>query len=310
MKKPAAAITIRSFDTHGPAMARLQKFCSIGYLNTTGRRLSEEELVSALAGARIAIAGTEPFTGTVMASAPELRIISRVGTGTDSIDLEEALRRGITVFTTPAAPVQAVAEHTLALALAVMKNLGFYHDRMREESPEIRPGVLLEGKRIGVVGLGRIGTRVATLFGALGCAVSFFDPHPGGTPGKTWEPASSLRDLAAASDILTLHTPAQPGNLPLLDAPFFAACKRGIIIINTARGSLINEEAMMAALEDGTVAGAGLDVLPREPYSGPLLSCPQVIVTPHVASNTLETRARMELEAVEQAIGALIRGES
>lgn len=280
----------------------------IQYCNATGQRLSEEMLSSALTGVQVAIAGTEPFTGKVIASAPDLRIISRVGTGTDSIDLEAARGRGILIFTTPEAPVQAVAEHTLALVLAVIKNLGFYHDEVRKGSPVPRPGRLLEGKRVGVVGLGRIGARVATLLESLGCSIAYFDPSPRGSPRETWQEAASLPDLAGASDILTLHTPAQPGNRPLLDAGLFAACKNGILIINTARGSLINEEAMIAALEDGTVAGAGLDVLPREPYSGPLLSCPRVIVTPHVASSTVETRARMELEAVDQAIDALGRG--
>jgi D-3-phosphoglycerate dehydrogenase len=103
-------------------------------------------------------------------------------------------------------------------------------------------------------------------------------------------------------DILTLHTPAQPEHRPLLDAAVLSACRKGIIIINSARGSLIDEEAMISALDNGTIAGAGLDVLPSEPYHGPLLSYPQVIATPHVASLTRETRSRMEGEAVAQVI--------
>ncbi len=308
MEKHAAAITIRNFDTQGPAMTTLLSACRIVYRNTTGQRLSGEVLSSALSGAEIAIAGTEPFTRRVIESAEDLRIISRVGTGTDSIDLDTARRRGIAVFTTPEAPVQAVAEHTLALTLAVIKNLGFYHEEVRRGSPGLRPGLLLEGKQVGVVGLGRIGTRVAAMLESLGCSIAYFDPSPRGTPRATWRNVSSLQELAASSDILTLHTPAQPGNRPLIDAGILAGCKKGIIIINTARGSLIDEEAMISALDDGTIAGAGLDALPSEPYTGPLLFYPQVIATPHVASNTLETRGRMESEAVEQVIAAIGRG--
>lgn len=308
MEKHTAAITIRSFDTHGPAMATLLRACRIIYHNTTGERLPEEVLSSALSGAEIAIAGTELFTRRVIESAEALRIISRVGIGTDSIDLEAARKREITVFTTPEAPVQAVAEHTLALTLAVIKNLGFYHEEMRRGFQGLRLGLLLEGKQVGVVGLGRIGTRVAAMFESLGCSIAFFDPSPRGTPKETWQRASSLQELAASSGILTLHTPAQPGNSPLIDGGMLASCKRGIIIINTARGSLIDEEAMISALDEGTIAGAGLDALPSEPYSGPLLSYPQVIATPHVASNTVETRSRMEREAVEQVIAAIERG--
>ena len=147
------------------------------------------------------------------------------------------------------------------------------------------------------------------MFESLGCSIAYFDPSPRGVPKETWKNTTSLQKLASSSDILTLHTPAQAENRPLIDAAVLSSCKRGIIIINTARGSLINEEAIISALDDGTVAGAGLDALPYEPYSGHLLSYPQVIVTPHVASNTLETRTRMEREAVEQVMAAIGRGE-
>jgi len=175
---------------------------------------------------------------------------------------------------------------------------------MRRGHLPTRPGRLLNGAQAGIVGLGRIGTRVAEILDFLGCSISFFDPYIGEAPRGAWRRASSLVELVRDADILSLHAPAQPGDRALVTGEVFSACKRGIIIINTARGSLINEEAMLSSLRDGTVAGAGLDVLPRDPYDGPLLSFPQVIVTPHVASNTPETRARMEAEAVRQAVVA------
>jgi D-3-phosphoglycerate dehydrogenase len=308
MEKHTVAITIRSFDLHGPAMAHLLGHCRIVYTNTSGLRLSEETLAQALRGAEIALAGTEPFTESVIEAADRLRIISRVGTGTDSIDLDAAGKTGILVLTTPDAPVQAVAEHTLALLLAVLKQIPQYNDALRRGISMTRPGSLLAGKHIGVIGLGRIGTRVADMLESLGCSIAYYDPFVKEPARRTWQKRETLPDLVAGADILTLHAPAQAERRPLLDAAVLGSCKKGIIIINSARGSLINEDAMISALEDGTIAGAGLDVFPSEPYTGPLLSYPQVIATPHVASHTLETRTLMEQEAVEKVISALTGG--
>jgi D-3-phosphoglycerate dehydrogenase len=308
MEKPTVAITIRNFDLQGGAMVELLSHLRPVYTNTTGRRLTEADLTGALGEAEIAIAGTEPFTREVIESAPRLRIISRVGTGTDSVDLGAARKKGVRVLTTAEAPVQAVAEHTLALILAVMKGIPLYNEGARKGDLSTRPGRLLSGSRAGIVGLGRIGTTVAAILEPLGCSVSYYDPFIGGTPARAWKRAGSLVELVREVDILSLHAPAQLGDRALITGEVFSACKRGIIIINTARGSLINEEAMITALRDGTVAGAGLDVLPRDPYDGPLLSFLQVIVTPHVASNTVETRARMEVEAVRRAVEAITGG--
>jgi len=305
MEHHTVAITIRNFDLHGPAMSDLLADCRIVYTNTTGQRLSEEQLAGALRGAEIAIAGTEPFTGRVIDAADRLHIISRVGTGTDSIDLMAAGRKGIRVFTTPDAPVQAVAEHTLALLLAVLKQIPQYNDALRKGISDARPVSLLAGKHVGVIGLGRIGTRVAHMLESLGCHIGYYDPFVEEPPRKSWQRSDSLTGLASGSDILTLHTPAQPDHRPLLDAAVLGSCRKGIIIINSARGSLIDEEAMISLLDNGTIAGAGLDVLPSEPYTGSLLSYPQVIATPHIASFTQETRSLMEQEAVAQIITAL-----
>jgi D-3-phosphoglycerate dehydrogenase len=308
MGKHTVAVTIRSFNLPDPVMADLLSRCRIIYSNTSGQRLSEETLAQALRGTEIAIAGTEPFTDRVIEAADSLRIISRVGTGTDSIDLKAAERKGIRVFTTPHAPVQAVAEHTLALLLAVLKQIPQYNDALHRGIAETRGVSLLGGKRVGIIGLGRIGTRVATMLESLGCRITYYDPFTKEPAGKTWQRRGTLTDLVAGVDILTVHAPAQEEQRPLIDATVLGSCKKGIIIINSARGSLISEDAMISALENGTIAGAGLDVFPTEPYTGPLLSYPQVIATPHVASHTLETRSLMEQEAVRQVIAALEGG--
>jgi len=305
MTRYRVAITIRSFDVSGPAMADLLRFCEITYRNTTGKRLSEEDLVQAVRGAEGVIAGTEKFTKRVIASSRDLRAISRVGVGTDSIDLRAARERGISISTTPDSVTQAVAEHTLTLILAVMKRIGVYALAMRSGNDSAEPGSLLQGKTAGIIGLGRIGRRVASLLSCLGCRIAFYDPLPKEGIPRTWQVVPSLEELAAMADILTLHASLQADEPPLLDARILSLCREGAIIINTARGGLVDERALETALESGRISGAGLDVFQQEPYQGPLLHYPQVLATPHVASHTTESRRMMEEEAVENLVRAM-----
>jgi len=305
MEPARVAIAIRSFERSGPALDRLRERCTIAYTNTTGGRLTENALCKALSDVHGVIAGTEPYTRRVLESARRLKVISRVGVGTDSIDLASADAMGIRVFITPEATVQPVAEHSLALLFAVLKRILPSAESMRrgEFSPE--PGRLLAGKSAGVVGLGRIGSRVATLLELLGCRIIYYDPAPRGEAPPRWQRAGSIADLVSEVDILTLHAPAQPDGKPLIDASVLPKARPGLVIINTARGALVDEEALSAGLKSGRIAGAGLDVFTSEPYRGPLLAFPQVVATPHVASFTVESRAEMELEAVENLVNGL-----
>lgn len=303
--KPPVAVTIRSFDHNGPAFAQLCSHYNIVYLNQTGHRLSERELVSVISGVQGVIAGTESFSEEVLKSARDLRVISRIGVGTDNIDMSAAAQYGIKVLNTPTAPVAAVAEHTLGLILSVLKQIPEYNEAIRRGDYSIRTGKLLSGKKVGLIGLGRIGTAVAELLTALGCTIIFFDPFRNGAVPGSWQKAGSIESLLAASDIISLHAPPLPDGRPLLSDNEFNCCKKGIVIINTARGALIDETSLESALNTGTVSAAGLDVVSSEPYSGPLLNYPQVVITPHVASNTVESRQEMELEAVNNLINAL-----
>ena len=305
MNRFRVAITVRSFDYDGPAMADLLQSCDIVSANRSGRRLAETDLPDALRDSQGVIAGTEPFTRDVFAGARALRVISRVGVGTDSIDLAAARERGIRVFTTPDAATQAVAEHTLALTLAVLKRIGLYTLSRQGEEVSTPPGILLSGKTAGIIGLGRIGHRVATMLECLGCRIMYHDPAPGRDPRTGWTAARDLPDLLGQADVLTLHAPAQDGGKPLLGAGELALCRQGAIIINTARGTLIDEDALVSGLLSGHIAGAGLDVFAREPYRGPLLAFPQVVTTPHVASHTVESRREMEREAAANLLRGL-----
>jgi len=305
MAHPSVAITIRSFNRDGPAMDFLKKEFDIVYLNSSGHRLEGEELITAISNAVCVIAGTEKFNRDVIEAVPRLKVISRVGVGIDNIDIDAARERDIKICSTPNAPVNAVAEHTIALLFSLLKNIPVYNTNMRAGDFSLKSGVLLKGKSVGVIGMGRIGQTVALVLSALGCSIVFYDPYLQKPVPGTWERATCIEDLLSRADILTLHTPPLSSGAPIITRELIEKCRPGMIIINTARGSLLDEQALIYGLENGIVFGAALDVFPYEPYDGMLLKYPQVIVTPHVASNTTESRGEMEMEAVKNALAAI-----
>jgi D-3-phosphoglycerate dehydrogenase / 2-oxoglutarate reductase len=308
MPKPILAITIRTFAFDEAVRTRLESHFTIDYINASGQRLNKSELKAAIRNADAVIAGTESFSEEVMDAAPNLKMISRVGVGLDSVDLDAASKRKIRIFITAASATQPVAEHTLALIFSLVKRLSEYTKSSETADHGIKQASILQGKKVGIIGLGRIGSRVGELLSCLGCSIIFFDPYLAQIPNPRWEKAKSLDHLLQCADIITLHVPAQKNNIPLLNREAFNQCREGVILVNTARGSLVDEQELFDALRRGTVAGAGLDVTMKEPYCGPLLSFPQVIITPHVASNTTESRRDMENEAVENLINAVTKG--
>jgi phosphoglycerate dehydrogenase-like enzyme/MoaA/NifB/PqqE/SkfB family radical SAM enzyme len=290
-EKIRTAVTIRSFDRRSiPEGSALE----IAYENRIGGRIEGDELVEAAKGAAGVIAGTERFTRDVLSRLPDLKVISRVGVGTDSIDMEAAKEMGIKVCNTPEAPVNAVAEHAAGLLLCVMKRLCAHDRGMRSGGFKPIGGALLEGKRVGVIGYGRIGKRFSSLMAAFGADVRWFDPHVEGD-GKR---AGTLEELLEWSDIISLHASLDGAGKRLIGRGELQKCRKGVIIINTARGELIDEEALVWALDSGIVGGAGLDVFEKEPYEGRLTGFDCVVTTPHVSSNVKETRDAMEKEAV------------
>lgn len=299
------AITARSFNTGGEAYKKLMQSCEIIYVNKTGARLSEKDLIAAIRDADATLSGTEIFSKTIIESAPHLKVISRIGVGTDNIDIDACNLQSVRVYNTPAAPAVAVAEHTLALLLSAMKRIPQYYYQVKNGDHSVTSGMQIAGKTAGIIGFGRIGKQVGILLSAMGCSVVFFDPYMNNPPVGPWKRMSSLEDLARCSDIITLHSNSPKTGKPLITHDILSIMKTGVIIINTARGTLIDENALDAAVGSGHVAAAGLDVTVKEPYSGPLLRHPGVIITPHVASNTAETRNCMEMEAVTNILTSL-----
>jgi D-3-phosphoglycerate dehydrogenase / 2-oxoglutarate reductase len=241
-----------------------------------------------------------------------LKVIARAGVGIDNVDVDAATRRGIVVANAPESTVVSAAEHTIALLLAVARNIPQAHAALKGGSWD-RPrfgGIELTGKTLAVLGFGRIGRQVARRALALGMRVVAYDPFvaPERFRELGTEPVETLEEAYEAADFLTLHLPLTEQTRGVLDARAFVRMRDGVRIVNAARGELIDEEALAAAVRSGKVAGAALDVFAAEPYSGPLLELEQVIVTPHLAASTSEAQDRAGLMIAEQVTAALEGG--
>jgi D-3-phosphoglycerate dehydrogenase len=241
--------------------------------------------------------------------ASRLKVIGRAGVGVDNVDVDAATRRGIVVANAPEATVVSAAEHTIALLLAVARNVPQAHAALVAGNWERArfAGIELSGKTLGVLGLGRIGWQVARRALGLGMRVVAYDPYV--TLERFRELgvkfAPTLEGVYEESDVITLHLPLNEQTRGVLGSAAFARMRDGVRIVNAARGGLIDEDALADALRSGKVAGAALDVFESEPYSGPLLEIEQVVVTPHLAGSTTEAQDRAGLIIAEQVAAAL-----
>lgn len=272
-------------------------------VNPHGRKLTEEELKELLNQHRPIglLAGTEPVTDAVLKDAKGyLKVISRVGVGWDNVDKQTAGRLGIQVFRTAGVLNQAVAELTLGLILSALRSIPLQDRQVRDGVWQKKMGRLLQSKVVGIIGFGSIGQCVGKLISAFDATVLYYDPV---STDVAWAKAVSINDLLDQSDIVTIHADAQ--NQILGEKELLSFCKPGVVIVNTSRGSLIDEYALYKALVSGEVAYACLDVFDQEPYSGPLTQLENVIMTPHIGSYAQEARIRMEEMAVENLLAGL-----
>jgi D-3-phosphoglycerate dehydrogenase len=253
------------------------------------------------------------LSAQAMVQGARLQVIANHGAGLDRMDLAAASRLGIPVVYTPGANAQAVAEHTILLTLAVARRLVTGHQAVAsgDWSARYLPGAIeLRGKTMGIVGFGAIGQAVAQIAAhGLGMRIVTLSRTADGEALARLgvEPVHSLEALLAASDVVTLHRPATPGEPPLIDRDALRHTRPGAILINTARAALIDDDALLAALASGQLAGAGLDVFAREPLDTkhPLLHCDKLVLSPHVGASTDETLARMSLRCAEQILDVL-----
>ena len=296
------AVTTSSFGRHDEAPLALLRQAGLDVLlNPHGRALTADEATAMLADCVGVVAGTEPLSRAVLTALPGLKAISRVGVGLDNIDLACAAELGIAVRSTPDGPTRAVAELTVAVILDLLRQVSGMDRDLRRGVWSKRMGRLLLGRRVGIVGLGRIGRAVAELLSALGAEIAYADPQAAAAPWRRLEfPA-----LLAWSEILTLHCAKQPTPGALLGPAELDLLPSGAWVVNLARGGLIDEAALAERLAQGRLGGAALDVFAREPYSGPLAALDNVVLTPHAASYALEGRVRMELDAARNLLDAL-----
>jgi D-3-phosphoglycerate dehydrogenase len=239
---------------------------------------------------------------------PDLRVISRMGIGYDNVDLAAARAAGVVVCNGPDSPTVSTAEHTMMLLLAVTKELPIHAASAAagRGGPKVATSLELDGATLGLVGLGRIGSRVAVAAQALGMNVVAHDPVLSSSSVEGVE-LVDLDELFRTAHVVSLHAPSIPATRHLIDASSIATMRRGVYIVNCARGSLIDQQALLVALDEGQVAGAGLDVTEPEPLpvGHPLLGRSDVIVTPHIASSTAVGRRRLFEHAVDNALAVL-----
>lgn len=303
--------TVPTFGIEDPSVTtRLTKGDFILHKNPYGRVLSEVEITNLLQEYRPMglLAGVEPLTKNVLqAASAYLKVISRLGTGWDNVDHATAKQLGIQVYRTPDAVTQAVAELTVGLFLDLARKISLQDRHLRKGLWKEEMGTLVHGKRLGIIGFGRIGRRVAELMKNMGCDVCGFDPY---LETKEFErngiqKKSELGKLASQSDLISLHLAYSPKMFHFIDEKFFNQCKPNLFLVNVSRGPIINEEHLIRALKNNKLAGVGLDVYEEEPYKGPLTNFDNVVLTPHIGSYARESWIRMEREAVDNLLRGL-----
>lgn len=264
----------------------------------------DRRLFELLRGARVLWHCLRPVDARVLEAAPKLELVQKIGVGVNTIDLELAAARGVAVCNMPGTNSPAVAEQTLALMLAVLRRLAAFDADVRAGSgwswPAARQDRLgeLGGRTVGLVGFGGVPRQLAPVLHAMDCRVLFTARSPIDSPVAEYRP---LEALLAESDVVSLHVPLTEDTREMLNRQRFGIMKPGAVLVNTARGGLIDEDALLEALESGRLAGAGLDVFASEPVDPghPLLARDDVVLAPHVAWLTAETLERSLAVAVE-----------
>ena len=267
--------------------------------NPFRRKLTTPELRDLLPGVIGLIAGLETIDRETMQKS-NLKVISRCGIGMSNVDLKAAQELGIVVRNTPDAPTIAVAELTVGAMIGLMRMIPDMSQELHDRKWSKKIGGQLCGKTVAIIGFGKIGRYVGKLLKPFGAKLMAVDPALKGEADQT--PVVSLREALTQADVVTLHP---GGTSQIVGSREFAVMKKGVFVLNAARGGVLDEDALLEAIKTGKVAGAWIDTFSQEPYDGPLVDCPQVILTPHVGSYTRECRQRMEMEAVDNLLTAL-----
>lgn len=306
-------VTTTSYGRNDPSL-KTELEGAVGQVdyNQHGKPYSAEQLAEVISQYDGYIAGLDDINADVFAAASKLKVVARYGVGVDRVDLDAARQHNIMVTNTPGANSTSVAELAIGMMLALARNIITADQRTKQgEWPRFR-GLSLEGKTIGIIGLGSIGKEVAIRLKAFGCELIGFDPF------ISREAASDIGVLLvpqdaviAQSDFITLHVPVVDATRGMVDEAFINKMKNGAFLINTSRGELVKEAALLAELQSGKVGGAALDAFEHEPPSAdnPLFTLPNVIATPHTGAHTDQATNRMGRMALDECL-AVLRGQN
>ncbi len=299
-------ITPRSLTKSGhPALDKLSERGYELVFSTPGRQPSEDEIIGLLPGCVGYLAGVERISSNVLESAKDLKVISRNGTGIDNIDLESAKRLNIRICSTQGANARGVAELAIGLMFSLVRSIPSQDEKMKEGVWERIRGIELEDRVLGLIGCGQIGQHVALLALGLGMRVLAYDPDPSFSPSEKFQYVS-LDELLPQSDIISLHRPAPLSGKPFVTAEVIERMKKGVYLINTARASLLDENAVLEGLDSNHIAGLAIDVYEKEPPDDfRLVKHDHVIAAPHVGGFTKESVLRATSQAVDNLINNL-----
>lgn len=286
-----------SFGDGNPEVMRMLQDKGIELVkNPYGRKMNQEEIIAHLQGADGLLAGLEPLNEEVFKQCPDLKAIARIGIGMDNVDRDAAAKYGIKVSNTPEGPTNAVAEMTLTALLSICHNIIRANQDVHNGVWKKRIGHSIREFKIFIVGYGNIGRRTAQVLKSLGAEIMVYDKYNAEASTCSFE--EGLRN----ADVISLHA---SGKDEIITPEMFADMKDGVILLNSARGGLVNEEALYAALKSGKVAAFWGDALWEEPYKGILAECENAILTPHICTYTKSCRENMERQAVENLLGDL-----
>jgi len=299
-------------DPLGPAAERLLLDAGFEVKKESG--LAGDALVASLRGRQaLLVRGATKVTAEVLAGATDLKVVARAGAGVDNIDARAAKERGVAVFNTPGANAGSVAELTWALVLSVLRHLPEADATTRAGRWEKNrlAGLEVQGRRLGVVGLGFVGREVARLGQAFGCTVLGYDADATAYALAQGVTPTELDALFAASDIVTLHAPLLPATRHLANRERMSAMPKGAVLVNAARGGLVDEVALAELVKSGHLGGCALDVFEQEPpaLDHPLFGLPNAVLTPHLGGSTAEAQERAALSAA-RAVRGFLAGET
>ncbi|MBF0479333.1 MAG: phosphoglycerate dehydrogenase [Candidatus Omnitrophica bacterium] len=301
MAKGKIFISTSSFAEYSDQPLKLLREAGYEYqLNPHGRTMKADEIIKLVSGSIGLVAGTEKLTADVIHQLTGLKVISRCGAGIDNVDQPAMNQKGMILKSTPNAPTLAVAELTVGLILDLMRKISMMDRELRGGQWHKRMGHLLFEKKVGIIGYGRIGKKVAELLKAFGCELAYFDTYHQSDFLNI--PRMEMPELLRWADIITVHINSadhliSKNELELLGPKGW--------LVNTSRGGVVDENALIEYLKDGKIKGAALDVFEQEPYTGPLCQFNNVVLTAHIGSYAQEARIRMEIESVQNLLDVL-----